>query len=83
LIAMSEVKKIATNNGRIETWTVDKFSVFLYSEDYLLAKQLRMEFKVGTVYFQNGRPIAWQFLIPLRILPLIVKKLGVDFVKVR
>jgi hypothetical protein len=64
--------------ARIELWAVDKVSFFLYIEDHLLAKQLKTEFKAGTVYFQNEHPIAWQFLIPLRILPLITIKFGID-----
>jgi hypothetical protein len=68
--------------ARFEQWAVDKSSVVVYTEDYLIAKQLMAEFNAGTVYFQSGRPIAWQFLLPSRILALISRKLGIDFVNV-
>jgi len=67
---------------RTEQWVIDKSSVVIYTEDYVLTKRLSAEFNSGTVYFQNGRLMAWQFLIPSRILPLVSKKLGVDFAEI-
>jgi hypothetical protein len=66
----------------MEMWKLDRALVFLYCEDYSLAKELWKEFRPGTIYFKGGHPCGWQFLVPARIVPIISRKLDIELVQI-
>jgi len=67
----------------IEMWQRDKSNVYLYCEDYSIVKKLSQEFRVGTFYFRGNHVVGWQFLLPMRLVPIIARKMHLDIVEVK
>jgi hypothetical protein len=61
---------------RFECWKAGGDFEYCYTEDRIIADELKAEFKPATTYGTESKIYAWQFLIPSRILPLLKKKLG-------
>jgi hypothetical protein len=59
-----------------EYWKTGKLECYFYSENNKMAKLLKKDFKKYGVYILNGRVCAWQFLIPIKLIPLIIGKFG-------
>jgi hypothetical protein len=58
-----------------ETWSAGNSQRFLYTEDRELAKFMAASVgKAGTTYELNVRVYAWQFLMKIELVPLLVRK---------
>jgi hypothetical protein len=65
----------------LESWEIDKFSVFVYCDEYKIVKRLMADFVCGTVYYNNGHPCGWQFRIPAHILRVLENSLKIKIIK--
>ena len=59
---------------KFDSWDAGGTEVYLYTEEWSAARELKSDFPHPTVYFRGTQPFAWQFVVPKRILPLLKKK---------
>ena len=55
------------NRDGVELWDAGGSESYLYTEVWLITKELRQEFPTYTIYLRSGWPIGWQFRIPKRL----------------
>ena len=59
---------------RVETWDAGGSESYFYTEDRSVARDLKSEFPLPSVYFRANYPFAWQFVVPKRVVPLLKRK---------
>lgn len=55
-----------------EYWKTGKRECYFYTENIKMAKLLKKDFEKYAIYIINGRVSAWQFLIPIKLMPLTI-----------
>jgi hypothetical protein len=75
---------------RFESWEIDNEMSFVYTNDWVVARELASEFAVRktnniigrkttkltgeTVYYRHASAFAWQYPVRSRIIPILEKK---------
>ncbi len=62
--------------NKFETWSIGNGEVFLYTEDALIAKEVREIYGSPTLYKRNRKVFAWQFRVPKKQLSFLEKKIS-------
>ena len=70
LVISVDPKKI----DRFWIWVASKDHAYVLVEEYQLAHSLMEQFNHHATYEQHGFVIGWQFLVPQRLLPLLVRR---------
>lgn len=74
IIVTSDIKRISTPDSILDYWDAGGSSSYLYTEDRTVAKELRRTFRNYASYHGNQGTFAWQFKIPNRLLPALLKQ---------
>lgn len=59
---------------RFWIWLAGKDDAYVLVEDNELAVQLLDQFDRAARYERQGKILAWQFIVPIRIVPLLLKR---------
>ena len=70
----SDIKGISTPDLILESWDAGGSSSYLYTEHRTVAKELRRTFRKYAAYNRGQGIFAWQFTIPTRLLPSVLKR---------
>jgi hypothetical protein len=60
---------------KFEYWNTGSRNSFIYTECREIAKDMLKDFGGTTVYFKRGLPFAWQWLVPSRVVPILMRRI--------
>ena len=61
--------------SKIEAWHAGGAYSYIFAQDPELAKFLRKKYGAGTTYYQNGRLLGRQFMVPTRSVALVARQM--------
>jgi hypothetical protein len=59
---------------KFEYWSAREGYVYVYTQKRHIASKLNKDFGLGAEYRKHGRIVAWHFLVPENLLPMLIRK---------